>query len=177
MLRCIEKLYHLPVTVQLLQDTGVGRTVNALRKGEGEVATAARTVIAKWKRMVTDEEEQIENQQAGDYRVGYYPTYFMCVLVYLIICFIITEYNEIHQNSPTPSADNDRVSEKSYRSSSSRYERDDDYKKSTSHREEEENDLRQKEMKREKQRIEDKSDKKPKYSREVLEYVFIFKKK
>ncbi|XP_077285044.1 uncharacterized protein LOC143910440 [Arctopsyche grandis] len=140
MLRCIEKLYHLPVTVQLLQDTGVGRTVNALRKGEGEVATAARTVIAKWKQMVADEEEEIENQQA--------------------------EYNENHQNSPPPSTDNDRVSEKSYRSSSSRHERDDDYKKSTSHREEEENDLRQREKKREKQRIEDKSDKKPNYSRE-----------
>lgn len=65
MLRCIEKLYQLPVTVQLLQDTGVGRTVNALRKGEGEIALAARTVIGKWKQMVADEEEALENQHAG----------------------------------------------------------------------------------------------------------------
>ncbi|XP_037302318.1 transcription elongation factor B polypeptide 3-like [Manduca sexta] len=31
-LKCINRLYHLAVTVQHLQDTGVGRTINALRK-------------------------------------------------------------------------------------------------------------------------------------------------
>lgn len=63
----IHKLFKLPVTVQLLQDTGVGRTVNALRKGEGDVASAARTLVAKWKMMVAREEQESERlqQQAG----------------------------------------------------------------------------------------------------------------
>ncbi|XP_063977701.1 transcription elongation factor B polypeptide 3 isoform X2 [Diachasmimorpha longicaudata] len=56
LLHCIEKLYKLPVTVQHLQDTGVGRTVNALRKYEGTVGDASKALVAKWKTMVADEE-------------------------------------------------------------------------------------------------------------------------
>lgn len=56
MLYYIQKLYTLPVTVQHLQDTGVGRTVNALRKYEGGVGDAAKALVAKWKAMVADEE-------------------------------------------------------------------------------------------------------------------------
>ncbi|XP_034934228.1 transcription elongation factor B polypeptide 3 [Chelonus insularis] len=55
-LHCIEKLYMLPVTVQHLQETGVGRTVNGLRKYEGTVGDAAKALVAKWKTMVVDEE-------------------------------------------------------------------------------------------------------------------------
>lgn len=55
-LHCIEKLYKLAVTVQHLQDTGVGRTVNALRKYDGAVGDAAKALVAKWKTMVVDEE-------------------------------------------------------------------------------------------------------------------------
>ncbi|KAK0096252.1 hypothetical protein PV326_005992 [Microctonus aethiopoides] len=50
------KLYRLPVTVQHLQETGVGRTVNALRKYDGTVGDAAKALVAKWKTMVVDEE-------------------------------------------------------------------------------------------------------------------------
>ncbi|XP_043676753.1 transcription elongation factor B polypeptide 3 [Vespula pensylvanica] len=56
MLHYIQRLYTLPVTVQHLQDTGVGRTVNALRKYEGGVGDAAKALVAKWKAMVADEE-------------------------------------------------------------------------------------------------------------------------
>lgn len=62
MLHCIERLLKLPVTVQHLQDTGVGRTVNALRKADGEVAAAARSLVAKWKLMVAEEEREEENE-------------------------------------------------------------------------------------------------------------------
>ncbi|XP_057332272.1 transcription elongation factor B polypeptide 3 isoform X2 [Microplitis mediator] len=55
-LRCIRKLHDLPVTVQHLQETGVGRTVNALRKYDGTVGDAAKALVAKWKIMVVDEE-------------------------------------------------------------------------------------------------------------------------
>ncbi|XP_046828087.1 transcription elongation factor B polypeptide 3 [Vespa crabro] len=56
MLHYIQRLYTLPVTVQHLQDTGVGRTVNALRKYEGGVGDAAKALVAKWKAMVANED-------------------------------------------------------------------------------------------------------------------------
>jgi transcription elongation factor B polypeptide 3 len=56
MLHCLGKLFHLPVTVQHLQDTGVGRTVNALRKYEGDTGEAAKALVAKWKAMVAAED-------------------------------------------------------------------------------------------------------------------------
>uniref|UniRef100_A0A1L8DH63 Putative rna polymerase ii transcription elongation factor elongin/siii subunit elongin a n=1 Tax=Nyssomyia neivai TaxID=330878 RepID=A0A1L8DH63_9DIPT len=55
-LHCIEKLYKLPVTIEHLQETGVGKTVNNLRKEEGEVKVAARALVAKWKAMVAQAE-------------------------------------------------------------------------------------------------------------------------
>ncbi|XP_003700655.1 transcription elongation factor elongin A [Megachile rotundata] len=55
-LHCISKLSNLPVTVQHLQETGVGRTVNALRKYEGGIGDAAKALVAKWKTMVANEE-------------------------------------------------------------------------------------------------------------------------
>ncbi|CAK9816426.1 Transcription elongation factor B polypeptide 3 [Anthophora quadrimaculata] len=55
-LHCISKLSNLPVTVQHLQETGVGRTVNALRKYDGGIGDAAKALVAKWKAMVASEE-------------------------------------------------------------------------------------------------------------------------
>ncbi|XP_060823679.1 transcription elongation factor B polypeptide 3 [Bombus pascuorum] len=54
-LHCISKLSNLPVTVQHLQETGVGRTVNALRKYDGGIGDAAKALVAKWKAMVASE--------------------------------------------------------------------------------------------------------------------------
>lgn len=56
MLYYIQRLYTLPVTVQHLQDTGVGRTINALRKYEGDVGEISKALVSKWKAMVVDEE-------------------------------------------------------------------------------------------------------------------------
>ncbi|KAI8420895.1 hypothetical protein MSG28_008075 [Choristoneura fumiferana] len=61
-LKSIDKLFGLGVTVQHLQDTGVGRTVNALRKEPGEVGTAARALVNKWKAMVAAEESDQDAQ-------------------------------------------------------------------------------------------------------------------
>ncbi|CAH2040533.1 unnamed protein product, partial [Iphiclides podalirius] len=63
-LKCIDKLYHLDVTVQHLQETGVGRTVNALRKEPGDVGQVSRALVYKWKVMVAAE----ESDQEGDHR-------------------------------------------------------------------------------------------------------------
>ncbi|XP_053605257.1 transcription elongation factor B polypeptide 3 isoform X2 [Plodia interpunctella] len=59
-LKCIDKLFNLKVTVQHLQETGVGRTVNALRKEPGEVGQASRALVNKWKLMVAAEESDEE---------------------------------------------------------------------------------------------------------------------
>lgn len=47
--------------MQHLQETGIGRTVNALRKDEGEVGVAAKALVAKWKAMVAAEESSDED--------------------------------------------------------------------------------------------------------------------
>ncbi|KXJ75452.1 hypothetical protein RP20_CCG011710 [Aedes albopictus] len=56
LVHCIGKLYRLPVSVQHLKDTGIGRTVNGLRKYDGEVGVAAKALVSKWKNMVAAEE-------------------------------------------------------------------------------------------------------------------------
>ncbi|XP_055679229.1 transcription elongation factor B polypeptide 3 [Lutzomyia longipalpis] len=61
LLHCIEKLYKLPVTIEHLQETGIGKTVNNLRKEEGEVKVAARALVAKWKAMVAQAELESTN--------------------------------------------------------------------------------------------------------------------
>nr|XP_021206590.1 transcription elongation factor B polypeptide 3-like [Bombyx mori] len=61
-LKCIDKLSHLDVTVQHLQETGIGRTVNALRKEPGDVGPAARALVYKWKAMVAAESSDNEGE-------------------------------------------------------------------------------------------------------------------
>lgn len=50
----------MPVTVAHLQDTGIGRTINSLRKYNGDVGTASKAIVYKWKNMVAREEEAEE---------------------------------------------------------------------------------------------------------------------
>ncbi|KFB52360.1 AGAP004363-PA-like protein [Anopheles sinensis] len=58
---CIGKLYKLPISVRHLQETGIGRTVNSLRKYDGEVGVAAKALVTKWKAMVAAEESDDDN--------------------------------------------------------------------------------------------------------------------
>ncbi|XP_050433259.1 transcription elongation factor B polypeptide 3 [Adelges cooleyi] len=55
---CITKLTRLPITVQNLQKTGIGRVVNSLRKDEGNIGEAAKTLVLKWKNVVKVEESE-----------------------------------------------------------------------------------------------------------------------
>ncbi|BES92360.1 RNA polymerase II transcription factor SIII (Elongin) subunit A [Nesidiocoris tenuis] len=56
MMRCIQRLYVMPILVQHLQETGIGRSVNSLKKNSGEVGDAAKALVNKWKKMVAEEE-------------------------------------------------------------------------------------------------------------------------
>lgn len=71
LLHCLAKLHRMNVTVQHLQATGIGRTVNQLRKDDGEVGVAAKALVSKWKEMVAAEEssecsEDDEEESADD---------------------------------------------------------------------------------------------------------------
>ncbi|EDV54033.1 transcription elongation factor B polypeptide 3 [Drosophila erecta] len=59
LLHCITKLFNLPIKFEHLQETGIGKTVNALRKISGEVGVAAKTLVTKWKAMVAEEDPSI----------------------------------------------------------------------------------------------------------------------
>ncbi|EFA12997.1 transcription elongation factor B polypeptide 3 [Tribolium castaneum] len=62
LLHYIEKLYRLPIKVVHLEQTGVGRTVNGLRKLGGDVGDSAKSLVAKWKEMVVGEQEEEEEE-------------------------------------------------------------------------------------------------------------------
>lgn len=65
-MHCLGKLNRMHVTVQHLQETKIGKTVNGLRKDEGEVGVVARALVAKWKNMVnqeTSDASEVENAQ------------------------------------------------------------------------------------------------------------------
>lgn len=59
------------VTVQHLQTTGIGRTVNILRKDEGEVGRAAKALISKWKEMVANETSEGSEEEKAQDGYGY----------------------------------------------------------------------------------------------------------
>jgi transcription elongation factor B polypeptide 3 len=62
LLHCLEKLHELQVLVTHLQATGIGRTVNALRKKPGPVGEAARKLVARWKQIV---EAHVSSEDEG----------------------------------------------------------------------------------------------------------------
>ncbi|XP_077006941.1 elongin-A [Tamandua tetradactyla] len=62
LLKYLKKLSTLPITLDILAETGVGKTVNSLRKHE-HVGNFARDLVAQWKKLVpvernTEPEEQ-----------------------------------------------------------------------------------------------------------------------
>ena len=57
------------MTVKHLQETGIGKTVNSLRKSDGEVGEAARALVAKWKQMVEEEDESEQGNHSASEEV------------------------------------------------------------------------------------------------------------
>nr|CAG4648181.1 EOG090X0BTZ [Moina brachiata]SVE93216.1 EOG090X0BTZ [Moina brachiata] len=57
LMHCLNKLTRLPIGVQHLQATGIGRTINGMRKSEGSVGEEARALVSKWKEMVAAEDK------------------------------------------------------------------------------------------------------------------------
>ncbi|KAL6033945.1 hypothetical protein STEG23_025282 [Scotinomys teguina] len=61
LLKYLKKLSILPITVDILVETGVGKTVNSFRKHE-QVGNFARDLVAQWKKLVPVE----RNSEAED---------------------------------------------------------------------------------------------------------------
>jgi len=57
-MNCITKLSRLPITVQNLQNTGIGRVVNNLRKYDGNIGESAKSLVIQWKNVVKIEETE-----------------------------------------------------------------------------------------------------------------------
>ncbi|XP_075709182.1 elongin-A [Rhinoderma darwinii] len=54
LLKTLKRLAELPITVDILVDTGIGKTVNGLRKHE-LVGELAKNLVAQWKKLVPQE--------------------------------------------------------------------------------------------------------------------------
>ncbi|XP_061425350.1 elongin-A [Lethenteron reissneri] len=54
-LKILKKLHALPVTVEILAETGVGKSVNSLRK-DPRVGDVARALVLEWKKLVPQDE-------------------------------------------------------------------------------------------------------------------------
>lgn len=75
MLHCLNKLAKLPIGVQHLQATGIGRTINGMRKAEGAVGEEARTLVNKWKQMVAAEDEKSDSDGPAEEENNQQETY------------------------------------------------------------------------------------------------------
>ncbi|XP_065283935.1 transcription elongation factor B polypeptide 3-like isoform X2 [Dermacentor albipictus] len=62
-LETLRKLQKVPMTLTLLQETGIGRTVNHLKKSSGVIGELARAVIGAWKQVVSDSTAEYAEQQ------------------------------------------------------------------------------------------------------------------
>jgi len=73
LIKCLFKLDQVRVNISLLQDTGIGRTVSALKKrfGDHEIGTRSRDLVNKWKELVAKEENMDEqNSEENDEEDG-----------------------------------------------------------------------------------------------------------
>uniref|UniRef100_A0A4X2K9V5 TFIIS N-terminal domain-containing protein n=1 Tax=Vombatus ursinus TaxID=29139 RepID=A0A4X2K9V5_VOMUR len=62
LLKHLKRLSELPITLDILTGTGVGKTVNALRKYE-RVAVVARGLVAQWKKLVPVLQTATQNKE------------------------------------------------------------------------------------------------------------------
>ncbi|XP_043940755.1 elongin-A-like isoform X2 [Protopterus annectens] len=57
LLKTLKRLSDLPITVDILVETGIGKSVNGLRK-HSDVGDYAKTLVGKWKKLVPQDEER-----------------------------------------------------------------------------------------------------------------------
>ncbi|GAB1602440.1 transcription elongation factor B polypeptide 3-like [Argonauta hians] len=58
------KLLRFPVSIDILQTTGIGKAVNLFRKREGEIGEKARAVVSLWKSLVSKQENSVVEKRS-----------------------------------------------------------------------------------------------------------------
>lgn len=82
--------------VSHLEQTGIGRTVNSLRKCGNEVGEASKTLVAKWKEMVVQEEKSTENnEEKGMFSI----LFFFNFLNDLFLTFVVVKDKQNEKSS------------------------------------------------------------------------------
>ncbi|KAJ8334758.1 hypothetical protein SKAU_G00403970 [Synaphobranchus kaupii] len=64
LLKALKRLGELPMTVDILVETGIGKSVNSLRKHEF-VGEAAKTLVARWKKLVPQSVDRPSSGKEG----------------------------------------------------------------------------------------------------------------
>ncbi|XP_797640.3 transcription elongation factor B polypeptide 3 isoform X1 [Strongylocentrotus purpuratus] len=67
-LRILQRLERLPITVRVLQETGVGKAVNKLRKQGGEITDAVKGLVQSWRDLVREAMEAEQKTPASPER-------------------------------------------------------------------------------------------------------------
>ncbi|XP_035284767.1 elongin-A [Anguilla anguilla] len=67
LLKALKRLGELPMTVDILVETGIGKSVNSLRKHD-IVGEAAKTLVARWKKLVPQSVDRPSSGKEGSSR-------------------------------------------------------------------------------------------------------------
>ncbi|XP_072175584.1 uncharacterized protein [Diadema setosum] len=69
-LKILRRLDRLPITVEVLQETGIGKAVNKLRRRGGDITVAVKGLIHGWKELVR---KAMEAERQMDAEAEHYP--------------------------------------------------------------------------------------------------------
>ena len=91
-LYCLKKLDAVPVTIEILQDSEVGKVVNRLKKRTDttpDVISSSKALVEKWKELVKNADEADEVQKPQKVSVNEVKIVSIC-LIFAIIHHVIT---------------------------------------------------------------------------------------
>lgn len=96
LLHCLRKLAQLPIEIEHLQATGVGRTISRLKNIEGLVGKKATILVKKWKTMVRSLSPPDENYSSSQHNNNIDHGGIKLIIIYMkdarvIINFIIQD--------------------------------------------------------------------------------------
>ncbi|GAB6018874.1 hypothetical protein CHUAL_000532 [Chamberlinius hualienensis] len=61
LLRVLRKLERMNMSLEILQETGIGKTVNKLNKRNGEVKSLSSRIVSQWKELVSKKNDYVNN--------------------------------------------------------------------------------------------------------------------
>jgi hypothetical protein len=103
-LYCLKKLDAVPVTIEILQDSEVGKVVNRLKKRNDttpDVITSSKALVEKWKELVKNADEADDAQKPQKVSVKEVKILPIC-LIFAIIHHVITLVYQTNLFFPNP---------------------------------------------------------------------------